>query len=77
MSNFKVGVGFLGAGNISGIYLDNLTKVFRDVKVVGIYDIDEKRQRVAARKGYKIFESAKNGAYMYIYCNSYENMLHL
>ncbi|BDZ49446.1 hypothetical protein GCM10025867_16870 [Frondihabitans sucicola] len=39
MSTGPVGVGFIGAGNISTQYLDNLTK-FADVKVLFIADIN-------------------------------------
>lgn len=35
----KVKIGILGLGAISGIYLKNLTKLFRDVEVAGIYDL--------------------------------------
>ncbi|GAA4267795.1 Gfo/Idh/MocA family oxidoreductase [Frondihabitans peucedani] len=39
MSTGRVGVGFIGAGNISTQYLDNLTK-FHDVEVLFIADIN-------------------------------------
>ncbi len=43
----KVKIGVLGLGAISGIYLDNLTKVFREVEIVGVYDlIPEKTKQV-------------------------------
>jgi predicted dehydrogenase len=42
-----VGVAIVGAGNISGQYLGNLTK-FPDVKVLSIADIDEGRAAEAA-----------------------------
>jgi len=35
----KVKIGILGLGAISGIYLQNLTRLFRDVEVVGVYDL--------------------------------------
>jgi predicted dehydrogenase len=42
-----VGVAVIGAGNISGQYLGNLTK-FPDVKVLAVADIDEARAAEAA-----------------------------
>ena len=35
----KVKIGILGLGAISGIYLQNLTKLFREVEVAGVYDL--------------------------------------
>ncbi len=35
----KVKIGILGLGAISGIYLKNLTGMFREVEIAGIYDI--------------------------------------
>ena len=34
-----VKIGILGLGAISGIYLENLTKLFREVVVCGVYDL--------------------------------------
>lgn len=48
-STGPVGVGFIGAGNISTQYLDNLTK-FADVKVLFIADIDLERAEAQATK---------------------------
>lgn len=43
----KVKVGILGLGAISGIYLKNLSSVFRNVEISGIYDlIAEKAEKV-------------------------------
>lgn len=43
----KVKVGILGLGAISGIYLKNLSSVFRNVEISGIYDlIEEKAEKV-------------------------------
>lgn len=44
-----VGVGFIGAGNISDAYLTNLT-TFPDVKVLFISDIDQDRAKSQAEK---------------------------
>lgn len=45
----RVGVGIIGAGNISGQYLDNLT-TFPDVEVLFIADIDAARAKEQADK---------------------------
>lgn len=43
----KVKIGILGLGAISGIYLKNLSSVFRNVEILGIYDlIEEKAEKV-------------------------------
>lgn len=35
----KVKIGILGLGAISGIYLKNLTGLFKEVEVTGVYDL--------------------------------------
>ncbi|MET7332720.1 Gfo/Idh/MocA family oxidoreductase [Nonomuraea sp. NPDC005650] len=51
MSNGPIGVALVGAGNISGQYLRNLT-TFPDVRVLGLADIDtERAAAVAAEHG--------------------------
>lgn len=43
----KVKIGILGLGAISGIYLKNLSSVFRNVEILAIYDlIEEKAEKV-------------------------------
>lgn len=37
MENVRIGI--LGLGAISGIYLKNLTGLFKETEVVGIYDL--------------------------------------
>ena len=32
-------VAIIGIGDISGIYLENLTKIFRQIEVVGVCDL--------------------------------------
>ncbi|MGN9837795.1 Gfo/Idh/MocA family protein [Nonomuraea sp. H19] len=49
MSNGPVGVALIGAGNISGQYLRNLT-AFPDVRVLGIADIDTERAAAVAQE---------------------------
>lgn len=49
----KVKIGILGLGAISGIYLKNLTELFREVEVAGIYDLIPEKV-AAAQSEYKI-----------------------
>ena len=42
--------GIVGVGCISGIYLENLTKVFKDVKVAALCDLIRSRAEQAAEK---------------------------
>ena len=43
----KVRIGFVGVGNISGIYLENLTKEFREVEIIGVCDLLRERAEKA------------------------------
>ena len=45
----KVKVGIIGCGNISGIYLENLTKNFEITEVSACADIDMKRAETQAK----------------------------
>ena len=45
----KVRIAMIGVGAISGIYLQNITKVFREVDLVGVCDlIPERAQKAPA-----------------------------
>ncbi len=46
----KLKVAFIGVGTISGIYLDNLTKVFREVEIAGVCDLVAQRAEDAKEK---------------------------
>ncbi len=52
----KVPLGLIGCGNISGIYLKNLTSMFNNVELIGVHDIvQERAEEVATQyKDYKI-----------------------
>jgi len=52
-------VAFVGVGDISGIYLENLTKLFKQIEVVGLCDlIREKAERAQERYGIpKIYDT--------------------
>ncbi|MGI6173139.1 MAG: Gfo/Idh/MocA family protein [Christensenellales bacterium] len=54
-----VNVAMIGVGNISGIYLQNLTKVFRDVRLIGVCDlVRERAEKAQAAYGVpKIYET--------------------
>ncbi len=43
-------VAFIGVGDISGIYLENLTKLFKQIEVVGVCDLIRERAETAAVK---------------------------
>lgn len=46
----KVKIGVVGCGNISGIYFENLTKLFKNTSVYACADIIEEKARAAADK---------------------------
>ncbi|MBQ9115454.1 MAG: Gfo/Idh/MocA family oxidoreductase, partial [Clostridia bacterium] len=41
-------IGIVGCGNISGIYLKNLTAVFKNITVVAVADLDAEKAKKAA-----------------------------
>ena len=46
----RIGVGIVGCGNISGIYLKNLTTVFKNVKILGVCDLNEDLAKKASEE---------------------------
>ena len=45
-------IGFVGVGNISGIYLKNITSMFREIEIAGLCDlIPERAEKAAAEYG--------------------------
>ena len=48
----KTGIGIVGVGAISGIYLQNLTNTFKEVYVTGICDLIPERSE-KAKEDYK------------------------
>lgn len=52
-------VAFIGVGDISGIYLENLTKTFKQIEVLGVCDlVREKAERAQEKYGIpKIYET--------------------
>ena len=46
----KVKVGIVGCGNISGIYFENLTKVFKNIEVAACSDVILERRNAASEK---------------------------
>ena len=50
-------IGFVGVGNISGIYLKNITHRFENLEVIGVCDlVREKAERAVAEYGVKLYE---------------------
>ena len=49
----KTNIAFVGVGNISGIYLENLTNIFRQISILGVCDLVRERAE-AAREKYNI-----------------------
>jgi len=51
------GIGFVGVGDISGIYLRNITQKFHELEIVGVCDlVREKAQRAVDEYGVKLYE---------------------
>ncbi len=50
MNNAKVKVAMIGVGAISGIYLENITKVFTELELVGVCDLIRERAEQAREK---------------------------
>lgn len=46
----KIKIGFVGVGCISGIYLENLTKMFKEVEVIGVCDLIRERAEKAVEE---------------------------
>ena len=43
-------IGFVGVGSISGIYLENITKRFKDIEIIGVCDLIRERAENAVKK---------------------------
>ena len=43
-------IGFVGVGAISGIYLENITKRFKDIEIIGVCDLIRERAEAAVEK---------------------------
>lgn len=46
----KIKIGFVGVGNISGIYLQNLTEMFKEVEIIGVCDLIRERAEKAVEE---------------------------
>ena len=42
-------IGFVGVGCISGIYLENITKLFREIEIAGVCDLVREKAENAAK----------------------------
>ena len=45
-----VKIGFVGCGAISGIYLENITKRFKEIEIIGVCDLIRERAENAVKK---------------------------
>lgn len=45
-----VKIGFVGVGAISGIYLENITKTFKQIEIIGVCDLIRERAEAAVEK---------------------------
>jgi predicted dehydrogenase len=48
--NTSINIGIVGIGCISGIYLENLTNLFKEVKIIGVCDLIKERALEASTK---------------------------
>ena len=46
----KMKIGFVGCGSISGIYLENITNLFREIEVIGVCDLIPEKAQAAVEK---------------------------
>lgn len=46
----KINVGIIGCGNISNIYMENITHLFKNINLYAICDLDEEKTKEAADK---------------------------
>lgn len=46
----KVKIGFVGVGDISAVYLENLTNLFKEVEIIGVCDLVRERAENAVAK---------------------------
>ena len=48
--NKTIKIGFVGVGDISGIYLENITKMYREIEIIGVCDLIRERAEEAVKK---------------------------
>lgn len=46
----KIRIGFVGVGNISEVYLENCTNMFREIEIIGVCDLIRERAEKAKEK---------------------------
>jgi len=50
-------IGFVGCGSISGIYLENITNMFKEISIAGVCDlIDERAERASKQYGVRKYK---------------------
>jgi predicted dehydrogenase len=52
-------IGIIGYGNMGSWHAENITKRIDGLDVLGVYDIEPERQKLAQENGFKVFESAE------------------
>ena len=65
-------IAMIGVGAISGIYLENITKTFREIKLVGLCDLIPERAEAGVEKVRKMIEEGADAALPRIYKDMYE-----
>lgn len=55
----RLGIGVIGCGNISDIYLKNITEVFTNIKLVCVADLDKEKAECVAKKYNTVIRSTK------------------
>lgn len=48
--NKTIKIGFVGCGDISGIYLENITNMFKEIEIIGVCDLIRERAEKAVKE---------------------------
>ena len=64
----RVKIAMIGVGNISGIYLKNITQTFRELELIGVCDlVRERAEKAAAEYGVpKIYDTMHDAFASYV-----------
>ena len=65
-------IAMIGVGAISGIYLENITKTFREIRLVGLCDLIPERAEAGVEKVRKMIEEGADASLPKIYKDMYE-----
>ena len=50
MKNGKMQIAFIGVGDISGIYLKNITEMFKEIEIIGVCDLIREKAEKAVKE---------------------------